>query len=86
MTVRYDCSISLDRADRSLPGGRRLQNDTRIRARCVGTEGSEGCTGASSLLSRPFSFIPAFLLDNERPGYRKELRAAYGRRQKRLPS
>lgn len=29
-------------------------------------------------------FIPAFLLDNERPGYRKERRAAYGRRRERL--
>lgn len=47
----------------------------------IETEGSEGAQGISS--SFWSSFIPAFLLDNEHPGYRKE-RAAYGR-QKLLP-
>lgn len=82
VTVRYDCSISRS-ADRSLPGGRRLQT---IRAYTPGipgieTEGSGGAQGISS--SFWSSFIPAFLLDNEHPGYRKE-RAAYGC-QKLLP-
>lgn len=76
VTVRYNCSISRS-ADRSLPGGRRLQT---IRAYTPGipsieTEGSEGAQGISS--SFWSSFIPAFLLDNEHPSYRKQ-RAAYG--------
>lgn len=47
-----------------------------IRAYAPGYRDRRKREDASLLFSRP-PFIPAFLLDNERPGYRKE-RMAYG--------
>lgn len=83
-----DCALWLFDLFRSsaFPGGRYdyKRYGARIRTRYTGYRDRRKRRRVSSLLpSRP-PFIPAFLLDNERPGYRKE-RMAYGC-QKRLPA
>lgn len=54
-------------------------NDTRVHTRYTGYRDRRKRRRASQGISSSFcsSFIPAFLLDNEHPSYRKE-RAAYG--------
>lgn len=75
MTVRYDCSISFDRPRSQVVDT--TTNDTRVyRTRLSRQKEAMKARSLLSYLSRP-PFIPAFLLDNEHPGYRKE-RMAYG--------
>lgn len=82
-----DCALWLFDLFRSsaFPGGRYdYKRYERVRTRYTGYRDRRKRRRVSSLLpSRP-PFIPAFLLDNERPGYRKD-RMAYGC-QKRLPA